>query len=119
SALGQVNYGHLLADEARGEEGLAHSEVVMELQTQRRYRSLEELIQSQLSELTGPIPGIVFVQHQLKRLDAYTTIRSGIDFTDHKALKLLKWVDVNQVGDTWTCDEMSETDRNRFIENVA
>jgi hypothetical protein len=85
----------------------------------RHYRSLEVLIQSQLAELRGPEPGIVVVQPQIRQLDAYTTVGAGIDFTDSESLKLLRWVEVTEHHGVWSCDDIDDERRDRFIALVG
>lgn len=85
----------------------------MAVQMERRFRSLEELIQSQLSELTGP--GILFVRHDIKRLDVYAAVGSGIDIRDEESLKRLHWVEVRKAGNEWICNPLDDEAREPFL----
>lgn len=81
----------------------------------RPYRSLEMLIQSQLAALTGPEQGIVVVLPHAKRLDAYTTVGSGVNVGDPESLKQLKWIRAEKAGPGWMCVEVEPAERDDFI----
>jgi hypothetical protein len=81
----------------------------------RHYRSLEMLIQSQLAALTGPEQGVIVVLPHVHRLDAYTTVGSGLNVSDSESLKQLKWIRAEKAGPGWTCVEIEPDERDDFI----
>lgn len=88
------------------------------LAASRRFRSLRELIQAQLSDLTSvDIPGIVVMLPHLKRLDVYTTLGIGAEPTK-EFLRTLTWVLAEQSGDGWICRELSEKLRDKFLDDM-
>lgn len=91
----------------------------MTVQVERRYRSLEELIRSQLSDVAGPQPGVIFVLHHLRRLDAYTAVGSVTDMRDREALNQLRWVDVHKTADGWSCNPLDESERQPFLDSLT
>ena len=86
------------------------------LAASRRFRSLRELIQAQLSDLTSvDVPGIVVMLPHLKRLDVYTTLGTGAEPTN-EFLRTLTWVLAEQAGtDDWVCHEVSPELRDKFL----
>lgn len=85
------------------------------LAASRRFRSLRDLIQAQLSDLTSvDVPGIVVMLPHLKRLDVYTTLGTGAEQTP-EFLKTLTWVFAERSGDSWICREVSDALRDQFL----
>lgn len=85
------------------------------LAASRRFRSLRELIQAQLSDLTSvDVPGIVVMLPHLKRLDVYTTLGTGAEQTN-EFLRTLTWVLAEQSGDGWICREVGPELRDKFL----
>lgn len=88
------------------------------LAASRRFRSLKELIQAQLSDLTSvDVPGIVVMLPHLKRLDVYTTLGTGAEWSD-EFLKQLTWVFAEKSGDGWICREVSDELRDKFLADM-
>lgn len=88
------------------------------LAASRRFRSLRELIQAQLSDLTSvEVPGIVVMLPHLKRLDVYTTLGTGAEPTS-EFLRTLTWVLAEQSGDGWICREISNELRDKFLADM-
>ena len=85
----------------------------------RRYRSLEELIRSQLSDVAGPQPGVMFVLHHLRRLDAYTAVGTAIDMRDRELLNQLRWIEVSKTADGWSCNPLNEDERKPFLDTLT
>lgn len=86
--------------------------------TLRHYRSLEMLIQSQLAALTGPEQGVVVVLPHVHRLDAYTTVGSGLNVSDPASLNQLKWIRAEKAGPGWMCVEIEQDEREDFIKRL-
>jgi hypothetical protein len=84
----------------------------------RHYRSLEMLIQSQLAALTGPEQGVIVVLPHVHRLDAYTTVGSGLNVRDPASLKQLKWIRAEKAGPGWTCVEIGQDEQDGFIKQL-
>ena len=85
----------------------------------RHYRSLRELIQAQLSDLTSDdVPGVAVMLPHLKRVDVYTTLGTSAEQTD-EFFKSLTWVLAKQSGDGWACYAMDEDRRDRFIAKLT
>ncbi|MFY9343400.1 MAG: hypothetical protein WAT39_12965 [Planctomycetota bacterium] len=82
------------------------------------FRTLEVLIQSQLAALTGPEQGIIVVLPHIRKLEAYTTVGSGLDLGNPDSLRRLKWIKAEPSGPGWICREVSEADRDEFIKGI-
>lgn len=91
----------------------------MMLETSRRYRSLEELIQSQVSDLTGDVPGIVVVLPHLGRFDIYTSlnpkVRAAGEKPSREVLDSIPWVVAINLGNAeWICRDVTEDQKRQL-----
>ncbi len=89
------------------------------LASSRRFRSLKELIQAQLSDLTSvEVPGIMVMLPHLKRLDVYTALGTVAELTP-EFLKSLTWILAEQSGDGWLCRDVDDEVRDKFLQHIS
>jgi hypothetical protein len=85
----------------------------------RQHRSLRDLIQAQLSDLTSDdVPGVAVMLPHLKRVDVYTTLGTNAEKTS-EFFKSLTWVLAKQSGEGWACYAVDDELRDRFINELT
>lgn len=89
--------------------------MVLQQDSTRAFRNVDELIQSHLSELLAP--GLVVVRDDLHQLDVYTAHGSGMDLKKPaEALKTFKWVQVISLPSGWISRDLLPTEIESYLQ---
>ncbi len=88
------------------------------LLTNQRFRTLRDLVQTELTELASiEVPGIVVVVPSKKKIDVYASHGSGVD-TTLDSLRTLRWVVADHDGDAWVRRSLSESEREQLLDSL-
>jgi hypothetical protein len=82
------------------------------------YRSVDELMRSQLAERTSSA-GVVFVRHDERKIDMFAPISSNVDLSDEGALSEFTWLSVSRDNKGWFFDDLEAPMRAKFIAFVV
>lgn len=84
---------------------------------QQRFRTLRELIQTELTNL-GEVPAVVVVVPEDRTVDVYSNLGSGAD-TSKEFIASLDWIVAERSGDgVWISRSADREMRQRLLENM-
>ena len=85
------------------------------LLTRQRFRTLRDLVQTQLTELANvDVPGIVVVVPSKKKINVYSSHGSGVG-TTVDSLRRLEWVLAEQDGEAWLSRSLTGDERKQLL----